>query len=193
MLKLDSLSVSPCRRFMFFPDLSDRNLSSSSSRPKTPPSSHSNRVRDSGTPPRPSRTTAGPSSPPFKTYMNFLSNTNDDWKADEEDDMMGYDDDDGDDFGLPSVSNMKRRTRKMAAQRQDSNGNLTTTTSERFSGGPEARRYSNSTDIAIERPAPMYPMPKKSEGKILRPQYKEILKGMLLVPNPPLPRLDALD
>ncbi|PCD35132.1 hypothetical protein AU210_007718 [Fusarium oxysporum f. sp. radicis-cucumerinum] len=39
-----------------------------------------------------------------------------------------------------------------------------------------ARRYSNSADIAIERPAPTYPMPKKSEGKILRPQYKEILK-----------------
>lgn len=41
-----------------------------------------------------------------------------------------------------------------------------------------SRRYSNSADIAIERPAPTYPMPKKSEGKILRPQYKEILRGL---------------
>ncbi|KAL2874347.1 GTPase-activating protein [Colletotrichum sp. CLE4] len=36
---------------------------------------------------------------------------------------MGYEDDDGDDFGLPSLSNMKRRTRKKAAQnRSDPNG-----------------------------------------------------------------------
>jgi TBC1 domain family member 2 len=41
------------------------------------------------------------------------------------------------------------------------------------------RRLSNSADIAIERPAPSHPTAKKSEGKILRPQYKEILRGML--------------
>ncbi len=40
-----------------------------------------------------------------------------------------------------------------------------------------ARRVSMSADIAIERPAPSYPTTKKSEGKILRPQYKEILTG----------------
>lgn len=106
--------------------------------------------------------------------MNFLSNTNDDWKADEEDDMIGYDDDDGDDFGLPSLSNTKRRTRKLAAQKVDSSGGSSLGGAL---GGLEARRYSNSGDIAIERPAPTYPMPKKSEGKILRPQYKEILRG----------------
>lgn len=109
--------------------------------------------------------------------MNFLSNTNDDWKADEEDDMMGYDDDDGDDFGLPSLSNMKRRTRKLAAQRSDSKGHLASPAQDASNGGFSVRRYSNSGDIAIERPAPTYPMPKKSEGKILRPQYKDILKG----------------
>ncbi|CAI4212247.1 unnamed protein product [Parascedosporium putredinis] len=43
-------------------------------------------------------------------------------------------------------------------------------------GAFHSRRYSNSADIAIERPAPSYPLPKKSEGKILRPQYKEILR-----------------
>lgn len=91
---------------------------------------------------------------------------------------MGYDDDDGDDFGLPSLSNMKRRTRKMAAQnRPDANGGLSPMV-DSFGGlGLHTRRYSNSADIAIERPAPTYPMPKKSEGKILRPQYKEILRG----------------
>ncbi len=39
------------------------------------------------------------------------------------------------------------------------------------------RRVYMSADIAIERPAPSYPTTKKSEGKILRPQYKEILTG----------------
>lgn len=40
-----------------------------------------------------------------------------------------------------------------------------------------ARRHSDSADIAVERPSLSYPMPKKSEGKILRPQYKDILQG----------------
>lgn len=91
--------------------------------------------------------------------------------------MMGYDDDDGDDFGLPSLSNMKRRTKRRETQTKDSH-NLSPSLSGAL-GETQARRYSNSADIAIERPSPSYPMPKKSEGKILRPQYKEILRGEL--------------
>lgn len=92
--------------------------------------------------------------------------------------MLGYEDDDGDDFGLPSLSNMKRRTKRLATQTKfDSHDSSLPPTSEHVYGIPAARRLSNSGDIAIERPAPTYPMPKKSEGKILRPQYKEILKG----------------
>ncbi|KAL9942261.1 hypothetical protein ACHAO5_008133 [Verticillium nonalfalfae] len=109
--------------------------------------------------------------------------------ADEEDEMMGYDDDDGDDFGLPSLSNTKRRTRKMAAQKTDGNGSLLSPALEGSFGGIDGRRLSNSGDIAIERPAPAYPMPKKSEGKILRPQYKDILKdpanALHLINHPP--------
>lgn len=49
---------------------------------------------------------------------------------------------------------------------------------------------SNSADIAIERPAPSYPVAKKSEGKILRPQYKEILRdpanSLHLIDHPPI-------
>ncbi|KAF7554817.1 hypothetical protein G7046_g6716 [Stylonectria norvegica] len=147
------------------------NLSNSSSRPKTPPSSSSARIRIHEASP-PSRT-PGKGSPPFKNYINFLSNTNDDWKTDDE--MMGYEDDDGDDFGLPSLSNMKRRTKRIASQsRVDSN---TLSPMDESHDPLQARRYSNSADIAIERPSPTYPMPKKSEGKILRPQYKEILKA----------------
>jgi hypothetical protein len=117
------------------------------------------------------------SSPPFKSYINFLSNTNDDWKADE-DEMLGYEDDDGDDFGLPSLSNMKRRSKRIATQNKSGlNQESLLHTGDGSFGRIQARRYSNSADIAAERPAPTYPMPKKSEGKILRPQYKDILKG----------------
>ncbi|GJN76210.1 GTPase-activating protein GYP1 [Purpureocillium lilacinum] len=150
MLKFDSLSLS---------------------RPKTPPSSSSSKIRvhEASPPPR----NSGQSSPPFKSYINFLSNTNDDWKADE-DEMLGYDDDDGDDFGLPSLSNMKRRSRRIASQTTTDPSALSPALEGSF--GSKSRRLSNSADIAIERPTPTYPMPKKSEGKILRPQYKEILR-----------------
>ncbi|KAI9900196.1 hypothetical protein N3K66_004458 [Trichothecium roseum] len=166
------------------------SLSRSSSRPATPPSSSNNptttatsRSRTSDVSSPPSRTSASHSSPPFKSYINFLSNTNDDWKADE-DEMMGYEDDDGDDFGLPSLSNMKRRTRRIATQNNKPShggndlGSAFTPTPDAFWSGEQqsARRRSNSADIAVERPAPSYPVPKKSEGKILRPQYKEILR-----------------
>jgi hypothetical protein len=106
--------------------------------------------------------------------MNFLSNTNDDWTVDDAEDMYGYESDDGDDFGLPSLSNMKRRTKRMAEQSrvQTDNG---LGHHDDLREQPR-RRNSDSADIAIERPASIYPMPKKSEGKILRPQYKEILR-----------------
>ncbi|RYP39339.1 hypothetical protein DL767_002250 [Monosporascus sp. MG133] len=154
------------------------SLSGTSSRPKTPPSSSSQRVRPTNvnTPPKPS---SGLSSPPLKSYFHFLSDTNQDWNVDdvEGDDVYEYDDDDGDDFGLPSLSNMKRKSRRMVAAqgRTISEGTLPTLDN---ASAPSQRRYSNSADIAIERPAPAYPMPKKSEGKILRPQYKDILKDL---------------
>ncbi|KAH6899759.1 rab-GTPase-TBC domain-containing protein [Thelonectria olida] len=150
------------------------NPSSSSGRPRTPPSASSTKIRIQDASPPPRTTPGGKSTPPFKNYINFLSNTNDDWKADE-DEMMGYEDDDGDDFGLPSLSSMKRRSKRMATQSKADQGTLSPLGNEpmdRF----HSRRYSNSADIAAERPAPTYPMPKKSEGKILRPQYKEILR-----------------
>jgi hypothetical protein len=90
------------------------------------------------------------------------------------DEMLGYDDDDGDEFGLPSLSNMKRRTRRVATQAKTDSMSLGPSYGESLGS---QRRYSGSADIAVERPAPSYPMPKKSEGKILRPQYKDILRG----------------
>ncbi|KAF4121050.1 TBC1 domain family member 2 [Geosmithia morbida] len=160
-----------------------RSLSKTSApQSETPPAAFSSSARsrtgDVSTMPRgsagrPSR----PSSPPYKNYINFLSNTNDDWKADE-DEMMGYDDDDGDDFGLPSLSSMKRRARRRENEDRSVLGSQVPGIGNSNPLGNEARarRYSGSADIAVERPTPSYPMPKKSEGKILRPQYKEILR-----------------
>ncbi|KJK77067.1 hypothetical protein H634G_07643 [Metarhizium anisopliae BRIP 53293] len=150
------------------------SLSLSGNRPKTPPSTSATkggRLSEATPPTRGSTGVA--SSPPFKSYINFLSNTNDDWKADE-DDMLGYDDDDGDDFGLPSLSNMKRRSRRMATQNKANTGPLSPALDGTFGLG--TRLHSDSADIAVERPSLTYPMPKKSEGKILRPQYKDILQ-----------------
>ncbi|KAK3995144.1 GTPase-activating protein gyp1 [Cladorrhinum sp. PSN332] len=161
------------------------NISGSGPRPRTPPSATSAGHDRASTASPPRKSGQGAKSPPFKTYMNFLSSTNDDWTADDADDMYQYESDDGDDFGLPSLSNMKRRTRRKEEQsRAVQDGGLS---GER----QRERRYSNSEDIAIERPAASYPMPKKSEGKILRPQYKDILRdpanALHLINHPSIP------
>jgi hypothetical protein len=126
---------------------------------------------------------SGLSSPPQRSYTQFLSNTNNDWNAqdeEEDDDEYGYENDDGeDDFGLPSVSNMKRKTKRAPDQSNSDFGGTLAPFGlglQGNMGGFGPRRLSNSADIAIERPSPSYPVAKKSEGKILRPQYKEILR-----------------
>ncbi|KAF2969593.1 hypothetical protein GQX73_g3966 [Xylaria multiplex] len=100
MLKFDNLS---------------RNASSSS-RPKTPPSSTSQKARTSDVGSTSRKSNSSLSSPPLKSYFSFLSTTNSDWNVEdpEGEDEYGYEDDDGDDFGLPSLSNMKRRSRHPA-------------------------------------------------------------------------------
>ncbi|KAF3760491.1 putative GTPase activating protein [Cryphonectria parasitica EP155] len=172
MLKFDTLNVS---------------TSSSSTRPQTPSSSHASRPTAS---PQRSNHGRGQTSPPFKTYMSFLSNTNEDWNVDDAE-IYDYDDDDGDDFGLPSLSNMKRRTKRIQDAHAKASASSTPQPPDIDSFEFNARRRSGSADIAIERPAPSYPMPKKSEGKILRPQYKDILKdpanALHLISHPSAP------
>ncbi|KAH9906660.1 GTPase-activating protein gyp1 [Xylariomycetidae sp. FL2044] len=171
--------------------LDNLNLSSSSSRPRTPPSTTSQKPRPSDISTPPPRS-SGLSSPPLKSYFSFLSNTNQDWNVEDPDgeDMLGYEDDDGDDFGLPSLSNMKRKSRRVAAA-QVGMPPQTHPTPLETALGLSNRRYSDSADIAIERPTPAYPMPKKSEGKILRPQYKDILRdpanALHLIDHPSTP------
>lgn len=155
---------------------------SSTGRPRTPPNASSHKGR-SGTPPL-TKTTSNLASPPRRNYSDYLSHTNNDWTAEEEDeeeDDYSYENDDGDDFGLPSISNLRRKKSKRIAvlQTVDPGGGLSPWRNAQNPAqlGLGPRRLSNSADIAIERPVASYPTPKKSEGKILRPQYKEILRG----------------
>ncbi len=158
-------------------------MSSNTSRPRTPPPSSYSNSR-SAKPPPPARTGSGLSSPPSRrTYADFISYTKDDWNADDDEDEgeLTYDNNDEDEFGLPSLASIRRNSKPLPTQKgKDPEGGF----SAQINGTPSlgigltaARRRANSADIAEERGPPSYPTAKKSEGKILRPQYKDILKG----------------
>ena len=121
-----------------------------------------------------------------------MSQTNFDWNAgngdedENEDDTEHYfynENADEDEFGLPSISSMRSQAKKRMPNRKTndpgggvykaSNGVSSMLSPERLPG----RARANSSDIAEERGAPTYPTAKQGEGKILRPQYKDILRG----------------
>ena len=91
------------------------------------------------------------------------------------------DNEDEDEFGLPSISSVRRKSKRIPANKSNDLGggmNTTGTTVPTLSSSINTGRgRANSTDIAEERGPPSYPTAKKSEGKILRPQYKDILRG----------------
>ena len=89
-------------------------------------------------------------------------------------------DDDEDEFGLPSLASMRKK--KSTGARPDRtkdprgvsfgpNGSASVSVASR-----NDFMRSDSYDIAEERNPLAYPSTKKGDGKILRPQYKEILK-----------------
>ncbi|OBT46417.1 hypothetical protein VE00_03276 [Pseudogymnoascus sp. WSF 3629] len=168
------------------------SLGSSSSRPRTPP--HSSNKSDGRHTSQLSKSALGTTSSPRRNYSGFTSGTNNDWGANEEgddEDEYGYDNNDGDDdFGLPSVSSTRRKPKKPPGEASEPVAALSPWRTD-MGQSLGARRYSNSADIAIERPAPAYPTTKNSEGKILRPQYKEILRdpanSLHLIHHPPVP------
>ncbi|KAJ5972431.1 uncharacterized protein N7479_002349 [Penicillium vulpinum] len=157
-----------------------------------PTSSHSG----PRTPPKPSATNAASSlvrkpgklvaSPPRQPYPGIMTEGVDEWSRDpteeddedDDDDEIVYDDDE-DEFGLPSLASMRRkRSAPLKAQNIDfsgggAGGNPSTLG---YGLGAANRQRANSSDIAEERGAPMYPTARKGEGKILRPQYKDILQ-----------------
>lgn len=109
---------------------------------------------------------------------------------DERQDGFVFDNDEDDDFGLPSATNLTQRMdgtstkqnpdpgggRRSLGMGENVYSSPNLLVSNEYSGN--TRRLSNSADIAIERPAPAYTTSTRSEGKILRPQYKEILRGL---------------
>ncbi|KAF1840298.1 RabGAP/TBC [Cucurbitaria berberidis CBS 394.84] len=145
------------------------NVSGSSSRPRTPPSAGHSR-ESSAAPTRTSSTTSP--RPARPNYSSFLRETQHDWNDEEEDDGDIMFEDDEDEFGLPSIATMRRKgRRKQPPKGKDAGG-----TNSRDSQGSTPWRGIDSGDIAEERGIPNYPTAKKIEGKILRPQYQEILR-----------------
>jgi hypothetical protein len=87
-------------------------------------------------------------------------------------------DDDEDEFGLPSLAGAYQKPSKKKAS-STSSAALSKTISNKSTGsGAELNLWrADSGDLAELRGLPSYPTTKPSEGKILRPQYKDILRG----------------
>ncbi|KAL8947768.1 MAG: hypothetical protein Q9222_005989 [Ikaeria aurantiellina] len=179
------------------------SLTPSHSRPHTPPSSTGkNGPRLTSTPPP--RPGSGLSSPPKRPiFKSYGSSSKSAWTADhvdyedDADEQYYYDENnDEDEFGLPSLSSARRNKRRIPTKKSynDPGGYRSdrSNVTEKL-GVPTAsnRPRANSADIAEERGPPTYPSAKKSEGKILRPQYKEILRDpahtLNFISHPPLP------
>lgn len=155
-------------------------------RPRSPPRSLSASQAKSSSPAKPGEKVT---SPPRQPYASLLAQSrgsfnDEDDNDDEEDDIVYDDDDDEDEFGLPSIASMRRKrtkpTRTFSSKLIDPGGGAGNKPNgtQNLSLAQDARRpRANSADIAEERGAPVYPIAKKSEGKILRPQYKEIRNG----------------
>ncbi|KAL5362808.1 RabGAP/TBC [Aspergillus floccosus] len=150
------------------------------------------------TPPRPSSTNSHNISPsahrtspwvasPRASYSGIMnqgieswsrSSLGDDDDDDEEEADIVYDDDE-DEFGLPSLSSMRKKQTKKAETAPpkpiNHGGGFGNNPSMLGVAAPNRQR-ANSSDIAEERGPSMYPTARKGEGKILRPQYKEILR-----------------
>lgn len=196
MLKFDSLALTP-----------------STSRTPTPTSSSRISARNARSPPSTRASSALSSPPPKSSYPRFARPTSNEWTAaeddDEEEEEEGEDDDqdesqqylynedlDEDEFGLPSISSMRREAKRIprskihdpGGARDKSNNDLSLLSA----GIAPGRERANSSDIAEERGPPEYPTAGKSEGKILRPQYKEILRdpanSLHLISHPSAPQ-----
>ncbi|KAJ9627404.1 GTPase-activating protein [Knufia peltigerae] len=153
----------------------------SGSRPRTPPNPTS---RPSQTPPADGR---GYHSPERKAYPAYTSSVlSESWDVLGDEDVEGDDDDlvyedDEDEFGLPSISSMRRKrsfkNKALKAQQVSYPSIHQTTSGSTLAPSPMPQLHrSSSFDIAEERNPLSYPSAKKGDGKILRPQYKDILR-----------------
>jgi hypothetical protein len=187
MLKLDSLLARPCTEPRTLLMKARRSLTPSNSRPGSPTFYLKNNGRYATQSPPPKASSI--SSPPKRTTYSQPASAWDVADEDEEDDEESaeqyfYNDNaDEDEFGLPSITSMRREAKKRMTTNRAidpgggfqniNNGIGSTLLSEQPLGRPRA----NSSDIALEREPLSYPSAKTSERKILRPQYKDILRG----------------
>ncbi|TPX26136.1 GTPase-activating protein [Coccidioides immitis] len=127
---------------------------------------------------------------PRQPYRNLLPQAGELWNAHREhdddddgdnEDELAYDDDE-DEFGLPSVTSLRkskfqglRRTQATESSFESQSGSHANGSSVLVPDLGGMRLRANSSDIAEERGTLAYPNAKSTEGKILRPQYKEIL------------------
>ena len=120
--------------------------------------------------------------PERKPYNAFASadkwtNVNDDSGDESGEDF--YDDDD-DEFGLPSLANIRKKRgvdKKSAFPKAGTLSREVSSSSNYLTNSSTSQHNrSSSFDIAEERNPLSYPATKRGEGKILRPQYKDLLK-----------------
>lgn len=168
-------------------------MNQSISRPNTPKSATKNSIRNAGTPP-PVRSSSALSLPLSRpVYPRFKTQSSNDWTTeegpedDEQDEEIQYmysENIDEDEFGLPSISSMRRQSKRIPRSKVHDPGggrdNIKNDPSLLNTTVFPSRERANSADIAEERGPPEYPSGIKSEDKILRPQYKDILRGLLV-------------
>ncbi|KAF2213426.1 hypothetical protein CERZMDRAFT_111125 [Cercospora zeae-maydis SCOH1-5] len=156
---------------------------SGNDRPRTPPAD----PRNSKSTPSPGNARSPQTRPKYSSFLAESSNAYDD---DDDGDAFGLEEDDEDEFGLPSIASMRRKNKQLSkAKAKDPGGGL----GKGSSSSSNAWAVDNGDMAEMRTQIPAYPSLKKStEGqKILRPQYKEILRdpanSLHLISHPPLP------
>ncbi|KJX98104.1 GTPase-activating protein gyp1 [Zymoseptoria brevis] len=171
-------------------------------RPRTPPSNpRSTSYGNRNTPP-PGSSSVVTSPPTRRGNSSLLAETSSAWSpAEDEEDHFGVDDDE-DEFGLPSIANMRRKGKRASNKRGQDPGGGTSKSNNTTRNGTSTTPASMSSwaldngDITEERAQtiPTYPStrpsPTFSNQKILRPQYKDILcdpaNSLHLISHPPI-------
>lgn len=92
---------------------------------------------------------------------------------------------------MPSLTTARSNKSKTKQNSRSSSNYMSSISYLDSAPPPVAPRLDDSGDMADERNLPSYPQPKQSQGKILRPQYKEILRdpanSLHLINHPPSP------
>lgn len=132
--------------------------------------------------------------PARRKFTSFLSETNNAWEAEEDaldQNQLDFDEEEEDEFGLPSISSMRRKDKRIPNRSgKDPGGGVAPSNGSSAAAGSTPWNLDHG-DVADSRAIPSYPSAKKVEGKILRPQYKDILRdpanSLHLIDHPPAP------